>query len=373
MRIGIDARMYGTTVTGIGRYVQCLTDELFRLPTTDEYFVLLLPEAFAKFHPPHSRVHPIRVTSHWYTLDEQITLAKVINRLPLDVLHVPHFNAPLWCRHPLVVTIHDITPKFFPGPLARRFWLRRQAYSLVLRGALTNSRRIIVDSQHVAKLLESHYRVNQAKVDLVPIGISPAFHDMAKYGIVQTLRQRFSIDGDYLFYSGVWRDHKNLPALVEAFRILRIEQRRPLTLVLGGEAREHHPELVQAWEAAEIADAIVTPGFIPDHEMPAWYHGAQLTVVPSFAEGFGLLAVESVACGTAVVASNTTSIPEVLGDGVATFNPHQPRQLAEVIAHLLDHPDQRDELLHKARLRLPRYRWDACAAATYAVYRRVIG
>ena len=68
MRIGIDARMYGTAVTGIGRYVQCLTDALFALAGDDEYYVLLLPEAFAKFHPPHARVHPIRVTSRWYPL-----------------------------------------------------------------------------------------------------------------------------------------------------------------------------------------------------------------------------------------------------------------------------------------------------------------
>lgn len=372
MRIGIDARMYGTAVTGIGRYVQCLTDELFRLPTADEYYLLLKPEVAVRFRAPHARVHPIAVTSHWYTLDEQTTLARLVNRLPLDVYHVPHFNAPLACRHPLVVTIHDITPKFFPGPLARKSWLRRSAYNLVLRGALLRARRIIVDSRHVAGLLEDYYRVGQSKVEVIPIGISPAFHDQSKYGIVSSLRQRFHIPGDYLLYSGVWREHKNLPTLVEAFRILRQEQGRALWLVLGGEARQDHPDLVRLWQTAGIGEAIITPGFIADEELPAWYHGAALTVVPSFAEGFGLLAVESVACGTPVVASQTTSIPEVLGDGVATFNPRDARQLATVIARLLDSPQQRRDLLERARRRLPEYRWDACAQATRNCYARAV-
>ncbi len=371
MKIGIDARMYGTAVTGIGRYVQCLTDALFAVAPDDEFFVLLLPDAYAWFRPPHARVHPVRVTSPWYSLAEQTSLAAVVNRLPLDLLHVPHFNAPLLCRHPLVVTIHDLTPKFFPGPRVQRSRLRRAAYELVLRGALRRSRRIMVDSWHTAELLDRHYHVPKAKVDAVYLGISPAFTDPTKYGIVKTLRQRFGITGDYVFYTGVWRDHKNLPTLVSAFQMLRT-QGRALTLVLGGEPIERHPRWQQQWRDAGIADAVVTPGFIPEGELAAWYHGAALTVVPSFHEGFGLLAVESVACGTPVVASATTSIPEVLGNGVATFDPHQPEQLASTLAHLLDHPEERAALLERARAYLPRYRWDTCARATLKCYHDAI-
>ena len=132
MRIGIDARMYGSGFTGIGRYTYELIRQLAEMDRENEYVVFLRKEAFDEFEPPNRRFQKVLADFPHYSFTEQTGFLKLLNKTKLDLMHFCHFNAPIFYKKPYIVTIHDLTLSFFPGKKFNSFW-RRLAYRLVLK------------------------------------------------------------------------------------------------------------------------------------------------------------------------------------------------------------------------------------------------
>ena len=157
MRIGIDARMYGPSFTGIGRYNQELIAHLAELPSSHEFVVFLSSEAFSSFQPPHPRFTKVLADYKHYSLGEQWGFLRALRRAKVDLMHFTHFNAPILYTGPCLVTIHDLTLSFYPGKKMTRWW-HRLAYHLVLRSILRKAKRIIAISQNTRKDLEEAMR-----------------------------------------------------------------------------------------------------------------------------------------------------------------------------------------------------------------------
>lgn len=370
MKVGIDARMYGSGVTGIGVYVQELTAALFALGQPTRYHLWLRPSDAKVFVPPTPRVTASAVDIPWYGWREQIFLSRQLKRQRCDLIHFPNFNVPLAYRGKFVVTIHDLTPLRFPGPLQARSGFRRLAYRAVLRSALQRAAKIIAVSEHTAQELAAFEPRIRPKITVVYPGLSPRFSKPTNYGRIQQVLQQSGVRQPYLFFTGVWRDHKNLPGLLAAFAILSRDERLHLQLVLAGSRETEDPRIAPVL-ATLPADRVKVVGFITDDDLPLWYQGAAVTVVPSFHEGFGFNALESLACGTPVVASRTTSLPEVVGAAARYFPPDDPATMARVIAEALE-PGVRQELLAAAKTVVTRYQWARTAAETHAVYARAV-
>lgn len=371
MRIGIDARMYGSFVTGIGVYVRELTKALFGLDASTRFHLWLRPEEARRFSPPNSRVTASALAVPWYSWREQLSLPRQISRERCDLVHFPNFNVPLGYRGKFVVTIHDLTPLRFPGPLQARSRFRRLAYRTVLRAALHNAAAIIAVSRHTADEITAFDPQCRNRITVVYPGLSPTFSKPANHDKIQEQLQRYGVRQPYLFYTGVWRDHKNLPGLISAFKILLNDFRHDIQLVLGG-SRENEDPRIAPLLATAPPDRIRIVGFISDQDLPLWYQGAAVTVIPSFNEGFGFNALESLACGTPVAASATTSLPEVVGDAARYFPPENPRAMASVIHEVLQ-PKVRQELVLRAENVVTRYQWQTAARATHAIYQRAAG
>src|SRR3989344_3729393 len=147
MRIGIDARMYGPEQTGIGTYIQHLVEGVTQQDSVNEYVIFLLPAVANHWRPPRAGVKIVAVPAHWYSWREQWLLPLKLWQHSLDLVHFPHFNTPVFWRGRQIVTIHDVTPKFFPGHKMNSAW-RQEAFNLTYRQTLQKARLIIAVSQH---------------------------------------------------------------------------------------------------------------------------------------------------------------------------------------------------------------------------------
>jgi len=370
MKIGIDARMYGKAQSGIGNYIKQLTGHIFELDKTNDYYLFLLDPIFSEYQPPYPNIHKIKVTSRWYSLAEQTKFLWDINKYKLDLIHFPHFNAPIFYNRPRIVTIHDIIPKFFPGH-KQKSWFRKKAYELTLKTNLKKSVKIITDSQATKQDLITYFKVPENKIAVVKLGIEQHFKPSENYAKLKELKDRYQITKPFIFFLSVWRNHKNFEGLISAFEILKNKGNFNYQLVLGGQEDPHYPNIRQKIQASAFKQDIITPGFISDQDLPIFYQAADLVAIPSFYEGFGLIGLEAMASGTPVVSSNVTSLPEINGEAALYFDPKNPDQMAEKIFQVLTNPELKSQLIQKGFIQAAKYSWQNCSQETLKIYKQI--
>ncbi len=381
-KIGIDARMYGPKQTGIGTYIQHLINNLIQIDKDNEYFLFLLPEAFQQIGKLPSNFHKIKVSSHWYSFKEQTTFLKKLLSHNLDLVHFTHFNLPILYPHRFVVTVHDITPKFFPGHKMGKSLYRRLAYDFILSRGAKKSTFIITPSFKTKKDLISFYGADNNKVKVIYEGVKDKYpletrreflenYSQRKELALQNLKLKFhvkNIKTPFIFYVGVWRSHKNLPNLVRAFRILIDKYKFGGMLVLGGEEDIYYPETRKEWQNLGLSDKIIRPSFLSGEKLTSFYQAADVFVLPSLYEGFGLVTLEALNNGTAVACSNIEPLKEVLGDSALYFNPHNPSDIADKVWQLLQSKKLQLKLLANAQDILNCYDWATMAQKTHQLY-----
>lgn len=385
-RIGIDARMYGPQQTGIGTYIEYLVKNLAVLDKKNEYILFLLEPAFSNYQLPMTNYQKIRVSAHWYSLAEQTKFYRALQKARCDLVHFPHFNLPLLYNWPFVVTIHDLTPKFFPGHKVGKNPLRRWAYNAVLNHAVKKARHIITPSRFTKDDVVKYLGASPEKISVIYEGVkdkrSPKQQasllknfEAAKQKAFEILVKKFGhrrLKKPFIFYVGVWRNHKNITGLIKAFNILVNEYKLDYQLVLGGKEDPHYPEVRRTWEMLGLGERVYAPGMIFGEELNMFYRAARLFCLPSFYEGFGLVAVEAVNQGTAVAASKFGPVPEVVGNASRYFDPRDPADMAHVMAEILHSPAQQKALVAQGQKRISRYDWAKMAKETLAVYQAAL-
>ncbi|OWK27228.1 MAG: hypothetical protein US76_02845 [Parcubacteria group bacterium GW2011_GWA2_38_13b] len=372
--IGIDARMYGAAQTGIGTYIEYLVKNLLEIDFEADashrcgvsknnfYKIFLMEPEFGRFKITQENVEKIKVNSRWYGWREQLIFPWQMAREKVDLMHFPHFNVPIMYRGKFIVTIHDLTPLYFPGRKMGGSWLRKKAFKFVFKNAARKAEKIIAVSNYTKNDLMKNFSVNEKKIKVIYEGIKKSSNrvsaDLESYGITKP----------YILYVGVWRQHKNLVGLIEAFDILIKKYNMDLRLVLVGGEDPYYPEIRRTWENLNLGGRIVTPGFLKDNEMASFYQNANLFVIPSFAEGFGFVGLEAAAAGTPVVSSNAASLPEILGEGAVYFDPYNIEDMAQKMRVVLLDADLRNKLVMKAHENLKKYSWEKMAKETLGLY-----
>ncbi len=374
VRIGIDARMWGPNQTGIGRYVASLCTRFFELAPAVKFILYVQRGRTKEIFGNYPNVSIVPVPERWYSLAEQITFPFRVARTHPDVLFVPHFNVPLLWRGKFVATIHDVTPLYFPGPLQNTSRVRAAAFKTVFASAVRRSSRLIAVSKYTRDEVVAHFGADASRIDVVYEGIG-GFR--AKEALseerIREHRARYGLAEPYIFFTGVWRPHKNIVGLLEAFASFRGRSSGSWQLVLGGEEDARYPEIRAAWARLGLEKHIVRPGFIPEKELPVWYAGAHAVVVPSFVEGFGLVGLEAIAYGIPVAASNGGATPEILGDAAIYFDPHDVSAMASAMADVTENGSVRQRLVAAAQHVVSRYSWDDAAEKTLAILMSVAG
>lgn len=374
MRIGIDCRMYSSGFTGIGRYVYELTENLFDIDKTNEYALFFNEPEFSAFNSPNKKIQKILVNAPHYSFLEQTRFLHLLNKANLDLMHFTHFNAPIFYARPSIVTIHDLTLSFFPGKKMTS-WLPRLAYQLTLKKALTKAKKIIAVSEHTKKDLKQLFHILPEKIEVIYEGVNAGFH---KTGVedqktIQETLKKYGIREPYLLYTGVWRSHKNLPKLIEAFHVIKNDYGFDGSLVITGRTDPlYEPELKQKTFSLRLENDTVFTGLVPDKELVLLYNGALAYVFPSLYEGFGLPLLEAMQCGVPVVAANSSSIPEICGENNAVFfDPHSSKDMAQKIYEVISQKSLRAKLIINGFERAKQFSWHKMAEETLKLYKKV--
>lgn len=285
----------------------------------------------------------------------------------LDLIHGPVNVVPLAGRTPSVVTIHDLA---FLVYLEQYPSMQRRYLKTMTSASVRKARRVIAVSSYTARDVAERLGVSEEKVVAVPNGVSEEFHPRAGTDELERFRSENRLPADFLLFVGTLQPRKNLLGLLRAYATLDRSDRLPLYVV--GAPGWMYEEIFDEVRALGIAGDVHFSGYAASNALPLWYSAATAFVYPSFYEGFGLPVLEAMACGTPVVTSSTSSLPEVVGEAGIQVDPRDIGEIASAIARLLGDSALRDRLSLQGIEQARQFTWRRTARETAAVYRSVV-
>lgn len=371
MRIGIDARFFGSLGKGLGRYTERLITYLERLAPGDEFVIFLRRENWDDYTPTSAHFTKQLADFRWYSLAEQRAMPALVRSAGIDLMHYPHFNVPILAPTPFIVTIHDLILTHFPtrrattlGPLT--YWVKQQAYRVTLSRAVSRATHILTVSNFTKQDIQQYFGYDPKKVTVTYEAVDafpqPATDDAS-------FVQRAGIRGRYLLYVGNAYPHKNLEQFITFLKALPAKH-ADLSLVVVCKPDYFLDRFRKQVHDAGLSARVLFPGYVDDATLGALYRTAYAYVFPSLYEGFGLPPLEAMAQGTPVFSSNAACMPEVLGDAALYFKPKDTRGMLAALERLED-PAFRARLVIAGQRWVQRYSWRALAEQTLAVYHRV--
>ena len=316
---------------------------------------------------------PVVDSSAGYSLREHVSLPLKLRSLGAELLHSPHYVRPLLCTIPSVVTIHDCIHLLFPQYLPNRMAFRYARF--VMGSAIRNSAIVFTVSEASrADILRFYPATDPAKVHVVPNAIDAELLVDPGEAERDRVRERYQIRGRFVLFAGNVKPHKNLERLIRAFARVRCQEgNEDLRLVLIGDDVSRYASLRRTADEAGVRQEVRFFGFVPHETLAALYRMATVFAFPSLYEGFGLPPLEAMACGTPVVTSRISSLPEVVGDGALLVDPYNEDDIAQGIARLLDDEDLRARLIERGLERAASYSWARSVRQIHAGYLKALG
>ncbi|MFH1288993.1 MAG: glycosyltransferase family 1 protein, partial [bacterium] len=431
-----------------GRYTQEIVDNVIKIDQANKaesghnkYVVFLRKDNFDEFDaragvPPATLrrglsekpalrkrsapiVKKVLADVKWYGLAEQILMPLLIWREHLNLMHFPHFNAPVFCPVKFIVTVHDLILTKFPTARATKlgpilYKAKNLFYKIVIWLTVKRAKRIITVSVFTKNDIVRHFKIKPDKVSVIYEGVANLAKGRdslfaAKLDDRKTLLG-YNINNPFLLYVGNAYPHKNLEGLIDVFSALtpnpsparfsresgnqklgskitpfsheRRNGRRAgeegLQLVLVGQEDYFYKRIkgyakqFGLWEENNADPAVIFPGYVPDAELEILFKKALAYVFPSFYEGFGLPPLEAMAKGCPVVSSNKSSMPEVLGNAAIYFNPDDKQDMQNKIEKIIDDENLRRDLVKRGYEQAKKYNWWECASKTLEVYNKIL-
>ena len=387
MRVGINALFLDRPGTGSGQYTRNLLEALAKVDPTNEYPLFSPGPApsvsdpsarlRAGLQPPTSNLQS-PVSKLWF---EQVSFPLACRRQDIDLAHIPYFASPLFPTVPTVVTVHDLIPLILP---AYRGSLLVRLYTRLVAAAARKAEAIITVSQASARDIVCYLHIPPERVHVTYEAAGEAFQPVedeacpepSRRAELAAIRQKYALPERYLLYLGGFDQRKNLSALLRAFALL-VNRRPQARLVIAGRLPERDnplfPDPRRLVEELGLEERVIFTGWVAEEDKPSLLTGAMAFVFPSLYEGFGLPVVEAMACGTPVIASSSSSLPEVVGEGGILVEPTDAEALADAMELLLVDDALRAELRQRALAQAARFSWRQTALETLAVYRKVVG
>ena len=372
LHIVIDARRLRDF--GIGTYIRSLVHALATIDSENRYTLVSdagdirilagLPENF------HTAVYS-RDDHHYL---DHVAFPIFLKRLSPDIVHIPIARVPLLMTRPYVVTIHDLANLFFEQEASK---IRMQLRRFRFRRGLERAERVIAVSDATKRDCQSMLGIPPERIVRVYNAPDPGFlacSEENNFEERQRILERYQIEHPFLLYAGNIRRHKNVPRLVEAFAVLREQlsshpEYNGLRLVIIGDTISQYPAVRQAVIRSKMEHVVRFLGFVPFETLRCFYQSAAAFVFPSRYEGFGLPPLEAMACGTPVVTSNVSSLPEVVGDAAVLVNPENVFDIARGLRDVLLDQSLRESLIEKGRAQAGRFSWERTARQVLDIYR----
>jgi glycosyltransferase involved in cell wall biosynthesis len=376
MRISISTLVTPPRKSGVGNYVVNLLKSLQYIDHENEYYVFIGKDTKHLFALNAPNFHPVYLPlSHdprWlmrplYYLWQNSLVYFSLKKYQVDLFHVPNLSLLWMCFVPTVVTIPDLA-HFTITKYPR---LRQVYRQLVPRITAKKAARIITISDSAQRDIVRFANVPKERVDVTYLAAS--IKKVTSECQDRVLNSYSVSKSSYLLYVGNALPHKNVERLLKAFSIVVRQAQVPLKLVLAGLKKCSLAKYADLILSLGIDDLVVTTGYISERDLSILYQNAFVFVFPSLYEGFGLPVLEAMTCGTPVVTSNTSSLPEVAGDAALLVDPLNISMIADTILLLFRDEALREALIHRGKTQAAKFSWDECAKQTLKTYQKVLG
>jgi glycosyltransferase involved in cell wall biosynthesis len=366
MRFAVDAHAIGRNLTGNEVYIRSLLSAFAAQASDCE--VLAYVSGAEALHSCPECIRTRRIAKNPFVRLGVELSVKLWQDRP-DLLHV-QYTAPLGCPVPVVVTVHDVSflehPEYFTRATALQ--LRWTVQRTVRRAA----RVLTVSEFSRASILRAYGDLEESKVIAVPNAAGSHFRPVPREVATARVRQRFGIHAPFLLTVGDLRPRKNQMGLIRAFaRLVRAFPQFRHDLVVAGKETWFAERVHRAARDSGVADRIRFVGFVADEDLLQLYNACDLFAFPSYYEGFGLPVLEAMACGRAVVCSNTSALPEVVDGAAILFDPYAEDQIVRAMADVLLEAELRARLERLGLQRAAHFSWQKTAQKTLGVFYEV--
>lgn len=354
MKIAIDVQTTLGQRSGFGFYVKNLVQNLEKIDSQNQY-QLIKPETEKDFSMPQRFL--------W----DQFRFPKIAQINNVDILHQPCFSVPIFYHGKKIVTVHDIIPLKFPKnlPLASRLF-----YSKWMTYSYRYADMIIADSECTKRDIIKHLKISPEKIRVIYLAVSDDFKPESSKARIQNIKNKYHTGEKYFIHVGTIEPRKNLPFLVRAFSEA-VRAGVPENLVIVGKYGWYYDRLLTSIKDLQLKDRVIFTGYAPDEDIPALYSGATALTFPSLYEGFGFPPLEAMACGTPVISSNTSSLPEVVVDAGILIAPEDKETWAKKMIEISTEKKLAQKLRIKGLKRAKKFSWEKTARETIEVYKKL--
>ena len=378
--IAINGFFWGRDATGSGQYLHGLLEALTREGEGNHYRLIIPQTRMRGRGAPSSPRLTVQVAStpfdrldgNWAKVwFEQIAFPRLCRQMGVDLIHVPYFAPPLFSPMPVVVTIHDLIPLLLPAYRGSRFV---RLYMWLVSTAARRAACIVTDSEASRRDIGRTLDIPASRLRVTYLAAGEAYRPISDHQRLALVRERYGLPERYLLYLGGFDVRKNVATLLDAYaRARRMTGfRSEIRLVVAGRLPRRETALYRDprryTRTLQIERQVVFPGWIEESDKPALYSGAIAFVFPSLREGFGLPLLEALSCGIPVVASNTSSLPEITGDAGLLVAPDDVEGLARAMLRLVTDEGLRRGLADRALPRARAFCWKRTARETLACY-----
>ncbi|MBU4349105.1 glycosyltransferase family 4 protein [bacterium] len=378
MKILIDASSIVNKTTGAGQYSLQLLKALSEIDDKNEYFIVL-QQTLKDTHP----IYTLRNKSNFYLIKgntpsvgpkKQFYYYKLLRRncFKFDLLHSLNSELPLYCNVKTIVTIYDLKYIKYPYFFDDFSIIKSRYLKYTMKKGAEKANKIIAVSQSTKKDIINLLGIEQEKIRVIYAASNLELYSQKNYNISNSkILKKYSIKKPYFLYVGEKRPHKNLKGLIQAFALFKHKYDRWNTyLVITGKKYSSYNEYIYEAEKLKIMDSLIFTEFVPDEYLKVVYSEAEALLLISFYEGFGIPILEAMECGTPVITSNISSMPEVAGDAAILVDPNNPEKIADAMYKVRTIDGLREGLIKKGFRRVKDFSWQKAARQVLELYKK---
>jgi glycosyltransferase involved in cell wall biosynthesis len=376
VKVAIDIRRM--TEFGIGTYIRNVVRTLARLDRDSQYSLIGPPEKMTDFGSLPSNFQMVALSAPDNSLKGHVEFRAAVRRLSCDVVHIPHlFWIPRGLNCKYVMTVHDLLDHMYGSSKASL--LRRSLHFYLTRSVLRGAARVMAVSQFTKSEIHKLLAIPDDRIEVVYNAIDERFlHGHAGDADREIIAQRYQVNYPFILYAGAIRPHKNVVRIIEAFSSLKTELAKEekfqdLKLIIIGDDLSSHPRLRRTVVRSGVQHDVRFLGFVPIDVLRIFYDVAKVFVFPSLYEGFGLPPLEAMAHGTPVVTSNTSSLPEVVGNAALMVNPENVFEIRRALQQALLDPEVRARMKQRGSEQAQRFSWTTSVSRILEIYHEVAG
>lgn len=371
MKIGIDGRAAKWyRGTGIGTYTHELIKSLNNTDLINDYLVFM-PQCDSLNNLSNNfKIEPVESTSSNNFWDD-IKVPNILKNHDMELYHIPQngvgLSQNIKCKK--VITLHDIIPLRMPETVSDRYL---RIFNDELPKILDNCDGIITVSEFSKNDIAKEFNFPSSKIYVTPLAAEDIYKPLSKCQCKDLITKKYGIEQDFILYVGGFSPRKNILGLIDAYSKLPSNLKENFSLVITGRKGPSYDKYRTRAENLNIADKVIFTDFIPLCDMPLFYNATEVLVYPSFYEGFGLPPVEAMACGTPVIASNVTSLPEVCYESALLIDPNDIDLLSYDIERVLSSSLLKLTMVKKSLTRSSDFSWNKTALNTIYAYKSII-